>query len=341
MAGPRVSHREREESAETAPSLLERAGTAAAGISSVGAGNPRRKALIQYGLAALIFGFLVFFVARQWNQLPDFDWRFSPAWLVLSLVCVALFYAVQGELWRVVLRSLGERIDARPGRAVWGKSLIARYVPTNVLMLVGRVVMAERYGVPKRVTLASVVYELAFALGTAVIVGAYFVIDLPDLAGQPARFAVLAVIPAVLLTIHPRVFGPLANLALAKLGREPLPRVLGYGRALLLCLAYAACWVLVGLGLYAFAAALHPVDLSDLPYIAASYPVAFCVAVLTFIVPGGIGTRDAALATAMAAVLAGTVATAIAVAFRIFQTLVELVYVATVVALDRGGRSPR
>ncbi len=338
MAGPRAPHGEREEPVGAPATLLERAGTAAAGISSVGAGNRRRKALLQYGLAALIFGFLIFFVARQWNQLPHFDWRFSPAWLGLSLVCVALFYSVQGELWRVVLHALGEEIDARPGRAVWGKSLIARYVPTNVLMLVGRVVMAERYGVPKRITLASVVYELAFALGTAVMVGAYFVIDLPDFADQPARFAVLGVIPAVLVAIHPRVFGPVVNLALAKLGRERLPRVIPYGRALLLCLAYAATWVLIGLGLYAFAAALHPVDLSDLPYIAASYPVAFCVAVLTFIVPSGIGTRDAALATAMTAVLAGAVATAIAVAFRLFQTLVELLYVAAVVVLDRGGR---
>jgi glycosyltransferase 2 family protein len=59
------------------------------------------------------------------------------------------------------------------------------------------------------------------------------------------------------------------------------------------------------------------------------------VAVLTFIVPSGLGTRDAALAIAIAAVLPNAVATAIAVAFRIFQTLVELVYVGLVTALAR------
>jgi hypothetical protein len=37
----------------------------------------------------------------------------------------------------------------------------------------------------------------------------------------------------------------------------------------------------------------------------------------------------------MAAVLAGAVATAIAVAFRIFQTVIELAYVAAVSALER------
>ena len=278
----------------TRPTLLERAGQAAAGVSSLGSGNPRRNALLQYGLAALIFGFLVFFVARQWGQLPDFDWRFEPGWLALSALCVGAFYATQAELWRAIVASLGEHIDARPARALWGKSLLARYVPTNVLMLVGRMVMAERHGVPKRVTLASMVYELGLGFGTAVIVGAYFVIQLPSLEDQPARYAVLAVIPVVLVGFHPRVFARVANFALKKLGRQPLPSTLRFGRVIEFSLMYIACWAVIGVGVYAFAAAITPIDISDLPYIAAAYPVAFCVAVLTFIVPSGIGTRDAA-----------------------------------------------
>jgi glycosyltransferase 2 family protein len=319
----------------TRPTLLERAGEAASGVSSIGAGNPRRKALIQYGIAGLIFACLIFFVVRQWNQLPDFEWRFEPGWIALAAACVAGFYAIQAELWRGIVLSLGEHIDPKPSRALWGKSLLARYVPTNVLMLVSRIVMAEKHGVSKRVTLASVVYELGLAFGTAVMVGAYFVIELPDLEGQSARFAVLAVVPMVLAGFHPRIFEPLVNFALGKLGREPLPKVLPFTRVLELCVAYTFCWALIGLGVFAFASGLHPLDASDLPYVAASYPVAFCVAVLTFVVPSGIGTRDAALATAMAAVLAGAVATAIAVAFRIFQTLVELTYVGVVSALEK------
>ena len=57
--------------------------------------------------------------------------------------------------------------------------------------------------------------------------------------------------------------------------------------------------------------------------------------------PSGLGTRDAALAVAMSAVLDETVATAIAVGFRIFQTAIELAYVATVVAMDRAGSKAR
>jgi hypothetical protein len=292
---------------------------------------------LQWGLAALIFGFLIWFVVRQWNQLPDFDWRFSPGWLLISALGVLLFYFLQGEYWRLILHALGEDIPARPGRAVWGKSLLARYVPTNALMIVGRVVMAERYGVTKRVCLASIVYELVLGFGTAVIVGAYFVIRLPSLQDQPARWAILALIPIVLVVLHPRVFAPLANFGLRKLGREPLPKTLPFGRVLELALLYMVSWAMIGLGVFGFASALQSIDMSDFPYIAAAYPVAFCVAVLTFVVPSGLGTRDAALATAMTAVLTGTVATAIAVGFRIFQTAIELIYVAAVAGLGRRG----
>ena len=83
----------------------------------------------------------------------DFDWHFEPAWLVLSACSgSSAFYFFQGELWRLMVHSLGEsHLRARPARALWGKSLLARYVPTNALMVVGRMVMAEKEGVPKRV----------------------------------------------------------------------------------------------------------------------------------------------------------------------------------------------
>lgn len=317
--------------------LLERAGSTAAAIGDVRPSHPAARFALQWGIAALIFGFLIWFVVRQWSKLPDFDWRFAPGWLALSALAVTAFYFLQGEYWRVILRALGQDIPARPGRAVWGKSLLARYVPTNALMVVGRVVMAERYGVSKRVCLASIVYELVLGFGTAVIVGAYFVIKLPSLQDQPTRWAILALIPVVLVALHPRVFGPVANFGLRKLGREPLPKTLRFGRVLEVAVLYLVSWTMIGLGVFAFAAAVQSLDLSDMPYIAAAYPVAFCVAVLTFIVPSGLGTRDAALATAMTAVLTGTVATAIAVAFRIFQTAIELVYVATVAGLGRRG----
>jgi uncharacterized membrane protein YbhN (UPF0104 family) len=234
------------------PTLLQRAGTAAAGISAFGPKSPKARLAFQWGIAAVIFAFLVLFVLRQWNDLPNFDWHFQPTWLALSALATFLFYGLQCEMWRRILGALGERLEPRPARAIWGKSILARYVPTNALMVVGRIVMADREGVAKRVCLASIVYELGLGFGTAVMVGAYFVIELPELGDQPARYAVLILIPAVLAVLHPRAFLPLANFALRKLGREPLPRALAFRRVVEFAIVYAGSWMVIGGAVYAF-----------------------------------------------------------------------------------------
>jgi glycosyltransferase 2 family protein len=324
---------------ERAP-LLHRAGSAAAGVGSLGEGRPRLRATIQYGLIALVFAFLALFIVTQWSKLPSYHWHFRPGWLALAFGAVLVFYAIQPELWRLILFALGEQGDSVQLRAAWAKSLVARYVPTSALMVVGRVVIAEREGITQRVCVASIVYELGIGICAAVIGGAYFAITLPALHHTPARFAILLVVPIALVGLHPRVFKPLTDWAFAKLGRERLPKALSYRAILLLLPAYLFGWLLVGCGLFAFARGLHDISASKLPEIAAAYPVAFCISVLTFIVPSGLGTRDATLATALKQALhALTLATAIAVAFRIFQTAVELIYVGTVTYVARRARS--
>ena len=321
--------------------LLHRAGRAAAHVESLGAGRPKLRAAIQYGLIALVFAFLALFLITQWQKLPDYSWHFRPGWLVVGFALVLAFYMLQPELWRLILHGLGEHGDPVQLRAAWAKSLVARYVPTSALMVVGRVVLAERAGITKRVCLASIVYELALGITAAVIGGAYFFITLPALRHQPARYAVLLVVPIALIALHPRVFKPVTDWALGKLGREPLPAALPYRTVVLLVPAYLVGWLLVGAGLFVFALALQSLPADKLPYIAAAYPVAFGVSVITFILPSGLGTRDAMLATALDAVLALAVATAIAVAFRIFQTAVELTYVGSLVWIARVSKRDR
>lgn len=321
--------------------LLERAGSVAANVGRDDGGRSRWQSVARWVLIALVVAFLGFFLASQWDRLPQFDWRFSPGWLAVGAVAVAAFYVIQAQAWLAIVRGLGARIDPHAGRSIWGKSLVARYVPTNALMVVGRVLMVERHGVGRRVCMASIVYELGLAIAGATLVAAYFVITMPALADVPARYAVLAVVPAVLIGLHPSVFERVARAVLRKLGREPLAAVLSPARVFTLLGVYVLSWIAVGSGVFAFASAIHPVGAEEFPYVASAQAVAFGVAVATVVSPSGLGPRDAALAIALAVVLPLAVATAIAIAFRIFQTVVELAFVGAMVwVARRGGHEP-
>src|SRR5262249_6098297 len=162
-------------------------------------------------------------VGGQWAEIQEKGVHFHVAWLLPALPVLLAFFVLNALGWDLILRFLGYRLGAGRAQVAWGQPLLARYVPGSVLYVVGRVLLSERAGVPRRLTLASVVYEQALQATSAVIVSAYFLIEHPDLQGQSLRWGVLALIPLALLLLHPRVFGPLANHALRAFGRDPLP----------------------------------------------------------------------------------------------------------------------
>lgn len=298
----------------------------------------RTRFAIQVAVVLLVFGFLGLAIGRQWKSLPDYSWRFEPLWLLVAGVGMLIYYAVQALYWTFAVRLLGERLEVVAAQAIWGKSLLARYVPGNVLMVVGRVVMAEREGVSRKASLSSVIYENGVNFCAAVIAASYFLVAVSGVGGSVLRWIAVALVPVVLVLLHPRVFRAIADYLLKRLGRDPLPAVIPYGRVLLLVLMYLLSWLLIGAASYAFVRSLYPVSGADLPAVGAAYALAWAVAMVTFISPSGLGTRDGAYALALKSIVPGAVAVAIAVAARIFQTLIEIVYVALValVARSRG-----
>lgn len=247
-------------SAESRPAL-HRVGDLGAQLGRGGGASRRGRYALGFGLAALIFGFLVWTVASQWSELRRAQVGFDGWWLVPGVGLVGLFYVLMGYGWDLVLRFLGYELAPARAQMVWGQSLLARYVPGSVLFVLGRVLLAEREGVPRRATLASVVYELGLQFAAAAMVASYFFVDHPDLQDQPVRWAVLVIVPAALVGFHPRVFGPIADGILRRLGRDPLPSVMPFRGVAVMLVFFAVVWVVIGVGLFFVGRAIFPLSL--------------------------------------------------------------------------------
>jgi hypothetical protein len=241
-------------------------------------------------------------------------------------------------LWLRLLRRLGGALPVPRGRSIWCVSVLGRYVPTGALMIVGRIEMSHRAGVSRRVCTASIVYEMALTLGAALVFCAAFVVGLDEIAPAPARWAAPVVGVAAILALHPRVFGPVSSRVLGRVGREPLPALLTGRTVALYALGYIASFALAGLATLALARGLHPVGVSDVPLIVASFAVGFAASVVGFLSPGGIGAREVAQATAMVAVLPFAVGLAVAIATRLVQMGVELSFAAAMPLIERRAR---
>ena len=301
--------------------------------------SKRVRLAIQLGLALVIFGFLVLTVVDQWSEIKDKGVHFHVLWLIPAFVVLPLFYALSALGWDLILRFLGYRIGVGRAQVAWGQPLLARYVPGSVLYVLGRVLLSERAGVPRRITIASIVYEQAISATSAVGVAAYFIISHPDLQGQPLRWAVLLLVPAAIVVLHPRVFGPLANRVLRAFGREPLPAVIslrGVIGAARLLLASTG-------GSSRSASTASPARsprsrFSEMLIVGSAQAVGYVAALVTLVAPAGLGVRDAAFAWAVKAAVPGNsfaVGSLIAIAVRGVLTVVELIYVGAVTALGK------
>ena len=318
--------------------LLHRIGEAAARFGTRPPRSKRVRLAIQLGIAVVVFGFLVLTVVNQWAEIKDEGVHFHLVWLIPAFVVLPLFYALSALGWDLILRFLGYRIGLGRAQVAWGQPLLARYVPGSVLYVLGRVLLSERAGVPRRITIASIVYEQAISATSAIAVAAYFIISHPDLDHEPLRWAVLLVIPALVALLSPPVFRPLADRALRAFGREALPAVISLRGVLVLLAFYALNWGVISVGVYCVARSVSTIPLDQVLTVGSAQAVGYVAALVTLVAPAGLGIRDAAFAWAVKGAVPGksfAVGSLIAIAVRGVLTVVELLYVGAVTALGK------
>jgi glycosyltransferase 2 family protein len=325
------------------PSLLHRLGNLG---STVGKKAPKKKStryILQGGFAFLIFAFLVFTVVTQWSELREKGVEFNLIWLLPAILAMLVYYTLSASLWGLILKFMGTPVKPGEAQKIWAQPLLVRYIPGSVLFVLARVLMAEKVGVPRRISTAGIVYEQAVSIAAALTIACYFLIDHPDLQDNPLRWVPALITPLLVIFLHPRIFGPVSRKALTALGREPLPNTMSFGGVLTIYACYVLLWGLMGLGVYFAARSVHFLAFNEIATVAASQMIGFLAAVVSAVTPAGLGVRDAAFAWAVKVALpSGSfgVGAAIAIAVRATQTVVELIYVGIVTLLAKRTQSP-
>ncbi len=288
----------------------------------------------------LIVGFLVVNIAGGWSQVTEYDWSLDPGLLVAGVTVLFGFYLVAGLGYVGVVERLGvQPLDRLELLAVWAKSLLGRYVPGNVLMVTGRVVLGREAGVPARVTLAATVYEQTIVLATAAIASLVFLAGYQGPSGAP-WVALAAGTVAGLALLHPRIFRPLTTWLLRKAGREPLQEFLSERQLAGLFGYYLVANALLGTGVWLLVRSSAGAEAGDLGYVGLAYLLSFVISMVAFIFPSGLGIREAGFAVALGRNLPEDVAFAVSVGVRLVITVVELAFVGAVVAAARALRRP-
>jgi hypothetical protein len=320
---------------EATSGKLARAGEFASRIGGLEPGDPAIRRGLHAAIAIVLALGVGLAVVGGAHEFPDIDWSWRPLPLVLGIIGWGLTMLASAEVWIRILGGLGSRLDRHVGVRIWFVSGLGRFVPTSLLLPMVRIASCQRRGVRKSICLASIVYEYAIVLTASLTVGAYSLITLPGLQGHWERFLALAVPVLVIAFMQPRVFRPVADNVLQRLGRERLPEVLDSRHATGLLVAYMAINATGGLSVYALAQCIYPLGSGDIPTVIGAYALGTCIGLIAFALPGGLVAKEAGLAVGLAPIMPTAPAVAIALFARLTQISVEVVVVTISLARAR------
>jgi uncharacterized membrane protein YbhN (UPF0104 family) len=287
------------------------------------------------GLAVVALGFLGYGLAVNWAAtsaaLAPLSW-----WTVAGAVGAVLAgVGCMLVAWRAVLAGLGSVLPLRIAAKVMCLGQLGKYVPGSVWAFAAMMELARDHGSPPRRTFGATVIALVTSLGCALGLAA---VTLPFTSREVAGRAwyLLALVPVIVVCLHPRVLTFGLNLLLRLARREPLERV-PPGRAMLTAALWTlAGWLLYGVHIWLLLRDMEPGGASLYAVATGAYALAWATGLLTVIVPAGIGVREGAMVLVLTPVLDAPRALVIAVVSRLAFTLADLVWAGLGLALARG-----
>ena len=277
-------------------------------------------------------------VYRDWTAVSATLAQLSLGTLVLALVLAQVGLAATVMTWRHLLAALGSPLRVPYAGQVFLTGQLARYLPGSVWAFLLQAQLAQRYDVPRTRSLLAVLLAVGVTTVTGLTIA---VVAVPVLAAQwgPATWLLLAA-PLTLLFLVPRLLTRVSNAALRVLRRprlaEPIP-----GRPVALAAGWAVLsWLCYGAHLWVLAASVGGVGAADLPLVTATFALAVCAGFLAFVLPSGVGVREAVLVVGLSTVVPAGAALALALVSRLMCTTADVLGAAgaTVAAkvADRG-----
>ena len=274
------------------------------------------------GLIVLVICAAVYAVVQQWPTVRA-TVADIPFWqLTLALIVTVVGVYLGMFSWRAIVVGI-----SHPGRdknvgQVYLVGQMGKYLPGSVWAVVLQMEVGRKNGLPRSQVFVSALVSTGVSVAASLVVG---LLAIPQLSPDHAwmRYLYLA-LPLLLLAMHPRVVTWAVNLVLRLVRRNELDRPIT-ARSIITAFAFAvAMYCTYGLQLWLLVRSRGGIGIENAAFLTGALALGMTVGVLAFILPSGLGAREAVLVAALSTVMPPAVALAFAVVSRVMFTIAEL-----------------
>ena len=284
--------------------------------------------IVRWLLEVAVIILAAFYIGREIveNKAVVIDHLYDLNWGLLALAWLTYigYFLTRSLAWRQIMSDLGVSLPLARASRIWFLSEFSRYIPGNVWSFLGRVYLAEKAGVAKKITAASLAIEMIFLVGsTTVFVALYFLL-LPYHAAAAYRWLFLLAIPTVILLLTPKVLRNIINKLLKLMKKEPIKFKFSSAKLLIVLILFTLAWAFYGFGSYLTMAAVVGVGQFSIWWLASTFIVAWLIGYISIVTPMGLGVREGAVVAALSPLISDGLAGLVAVITRIWLMISEL-----------------
>lgn len=264
----------------------------------------------------------MYYLVSQWGEVSQAVKVIAPVSLVLSFLLVVVGLGFGTLSWIILLNGLGPKVPLLRGAQVVLVGQLGKYVPGSVWSYVMQMELGRQYGVARPRVLIASLYAAGVGVVASLVLGSF---ALPIMiSDHPALLWLYVLLPVGLVCLHPKVMTWLASLVLRVFRRPPLDHqvsgsvVIG---ALGAALVSYACY---GIHLFLLVNSLVDPDIGTLVLLTGAMSIGFTVGLVAFLLPSGLGAREAVLIGAMTLLLTLPEAVAMTVVSRMMFTVADI-----------------
>ncbi|MFW5869179.1 MAG: lysylphosphatidylglycerol synthase domain-containing protein [Armatimonadota bacterium] len=288
-------------------------------------GRDPRSIVKRFGAAVVVAALLTWVLHRAWLDARTIDWealQMRPGLIALSVPVVLVAWFWQAALWGWMLAALGYPIHVWTAIRASILGNLGNYIPGKIFVVILRGKLVAQDGVPTVIVASTVVLETTLRNMMAAILS---VVGLWYLGvGRSYVGALVVLLMASIVVVHPAVFNRIIDFVLRKLNRTPLPHRLKSVHLAGLLIGYGVYWAIYAVAFFLLTRGTLGVELADVPALSVSLFVSLIASVLAVFTPVGLGVADATLTGALALTGAVSGAAVLAVIMRVWRTVTEV-----------------
>ena len=277
---------------------------------------------IQLIILGAIFAFLVSFIIGHISEVWEVIRGIQIKWVFPLITLFLLSHLVKAVSWARLIQSMGCNLRLSHLLAIWSYSLVGKYIPGSIWMVVGRIYQLRERGVSVKVATYSVSFEQIITLVSGLLVvlvtpEIYQILNLPLWIGLPF-------IPLTMIIFFPNILGEIVW----KSGIRRIDLRLSPGLSLKMMLEFLfenlCAFIIVGIALLIllrlFNVAPSGINIFNASGINAA---SFVVGYLSLLTPSGIGVREGVFTLLLSQYIPLTQAVIIAFSLRIWIVVAD------------------